>query len=394
MNLLQQTLLELWLGDRDDLCVVGDDYQSIYALHRREPRAPARGPERFPQALVVRLEENYRSTPQVLALANRLVPKLGGAEKVLRADAAGRRRAGRAPVRRRPRTEGAAIVAEIRSLGVPLEEVAILVPHERAADRLRGAAARGRASRSRARRCSSATRPAGSAAQARAIAGAGGGGRARGRASTQAGSSACPTSSASGSWSARRTSRGSSRSLPSFDGDAAAFVAELRRALRLGRRRRARRPPADAAPREGARVRRGVPAAAAGEGAAVEAGAHRRGARRGAAPALRRHDARRSGCSGSRGPASASRFLAELGVDRSAAPAPTKARVDRRRRSGLREWRLERAKADDVPPYVVFHDSGAARDRRRAAGVARRARADQRASGRRSSSATAPTCSR
>ena len=35
VNLLQQTLLELWLGDRDDLCVVGDDYQSIYALHRR-----------------------------------------------------------------------------------------------------------------------------------------------------------------------------------------------------------------------------------------------------------------------------------------------------------------------------------------------------------------------
>ena len=32
VNLLQQTLLDLWLGDRDDLCVVGDDYQSIYAF--------------------------------------------------------------------------------------------------------------------------------------------------------------------------------------------------------------------------------------------------------------------------------------------------------------------------------------------------------------------------
>jgi DNA helicase-2/ATP-dependent DNA helicase PcrA len=34
VNLLQQTLLDLWLGPRDDLCVVGDDYQSIYALCR------------------------------------------------------------------------------------------------------------------------------------------------------------------------------------------------------------------------------------------------------------------------------------------------------------------------------------------------------------------------
>ena len=42
-------------------------------------------PRRFPEATVVRLEENYRSTPEVLGFANRLVPRLGGAEKVLRA---------------------------------------------------------------------------------------------------------------------------------------------------------------------------------------------------------------------------------------------------------------------------------------------------------------------
>ena len=84
VNLLQQTLLDLWLGDRDDLCVVGDDYQSIYAFTGAGPEHLLGVPDRFPNATVVRLEENYRSTPQVLAFANRLVPKLGGAAKVLR----------------------------------------------------------------------------------------------------------------------------------------------------------------------------------------------------------------------------------------------------------------------------------------------------------------------
>ena len=85
VNLLQRALLDLWLGDRDDLCVVGDDYQSIYAFTGAGPEHLLGTPTRFPNALVVRLEENYRSTPEVLALANRLVPQLGGAEKVLRA---------------------------------------------------------------------------------------------------------------------------------------------------------------------------------------------------------------------------------------------------------------------------------------------------------------------
>jgi DNA helicase-2/ATP-dependent DNA helicase PcrA len=79
VNLLQQTLLELWLGDRDDLCVVGDDYQSIYGFTGATPTYLLSMTGR-----VFWLEENYRSTPQVLALANRLVPALGGAEKTLR----------------------------------------------------------------------------------------------------------------------------------------------------------------------------------------------------------------------------------------------------------------------------------------------------------------------
>jgi DNA helicase II / ATP-dependent DNA helicase PcrA len=85
VNLLQQTLLELWLGDRDDLCVVGDDYQSIYGFTGASPGWLLGVEARYPRAEVVRLESNYRSTSEVLALANRLVPRLEGAEKVLRA---------------------------------------------------------------------------------------------------------------------------------------------------------------------------------------------------------------------------------------------------------------------------------------------------------------------
>jgi len=125
VNLLQQQLLEHWVGDRDDLCVVGDDYQSIYAFTGAGPEHLLAVPSRYPNALVVRLEENYRSTPQVLELANRLVPKLGGAEKVLRPT----RDDGPEPVVRpfaTPEAEGREIVAAIRTSGVPPEEVAIL----------------------------------------------------------------------------------------------------------------------------------------------------------------------------------------------------------------------------------------------------------------------------
>jgi DNA helicase-2/ATP-dependent DNA helicase PcrA len=78
---------------------------------------------------VVRLEENYRSSPQVLELANRLVPRLGGAEKTLRATRPG----GPEPDLRgfdSPEAEGAFILSRVRELqaeGVPYEEMAVLM---------------------------------------------------------------------------------------------------------------------------------------------------------------------------------------------------------------------------------------------------------------------------
>ena len=129
VNLLQQSLLELWLGPRDDLCAVGDDYQSIYGFTGASPEWLLGLATSYPHATVVRLEKNYRSSPQVLALANRLVPKLGGAEKSLRAT----RPEGPEPELRgfgSPDDEGAWILERVRALhaeGVPYEEMAILM---------------------------------------------------------------------------------------------------------------------------------------------------------------------------------------------------------------------------------------------------------------------------
>ncbi|MGZ4346144.1 MAG: ATP-dependent helicase [Gaiellaceae bacterium] len=128
VNLLQQTLLDRWLGDRDELCAVGDDYQSIYAFTGATPDYLLGLPRRFANTTVIRLEDNYRSSPEVLALANRIVPSLGGAEKILRATLPG----GPEPVTRSfpaREAETAFVVDRIRALqaeGVALGQIAVL----------------------------------------------------------------------------------------------------------------------------------------------------------------------------------------------------------------------------------------------------------------------------
>jgi DNA helicase-2/ATP-dependent DNA helicase PcrA len=72
VNPLQKLLLEAWTGDRDDLCVVGDPQQTIYSFTGATPSYLTGFTAEFPDATVIRLVRNYRSTPQVVALANRL----------------------------------------------------------------------------------------------------------------------------------------------------------------------------------------------------------------------------------------------------------------------------------------------------------------------------------
>ncbi|MEO8330679.1 MAG: ATP-dependent helicase, partial [Candidatus Nanopelagicales bacterium] len=74
----QQRLLELWLGERDDVTVVGDASQTIYSFTGASPRFLLGFSARHPGANVVRLTRNYRSTPQVVATANRLLQSASG----------------------------------------------------------------------------------------------------------------------------------------------------------------------------------------------------------------------------------------------------------------------------------------------------------------------------
>jgi DNA helicase II / ATP-dependent DNA helicase PcrA len=76
---IQQTLLELWLGDRDDVCVVGDPAQTIYSFAGARPDYLVGFPKRHPDAQVVRLVRDYRSTPQVVDVANGILSRGGDA---------------------------------------------------------------------------------------------------------------------------------------------------------------------------------------------------------------------------------------------------------------------------------------------------------------------------
>ncbi len=70
---LQQALLDQWLGDREEVCVVGDPSQTIYTFAGASPDFLLGFRSRHPSASEVRLVRDYRSTPQVVALANRIV---------------------------------------------------------------------------------------------------------------------------------------------------------------------------------------------------------------------------------------------------------------------------------------------------------------------------------
>lgn len=128
---VQVQLLMEWLGGRDEICVVGDDYQSIFGFRGGSPSFLLDWRQRFAHAKVVTLDANYRSTPEILSFANRLVPSLGGHPKNLRPT----RPSGPDPVLREVGDEPRFVVETIQGLnreGIAFEGIAVLVRTNRA----------------------------------------------------------------------------------------------------------------------------------------------------------------------------------------------------------------------------------------------------------------------
>ncbi|WP_422751244.1 ATP-dependent DNA helicase UvrD2 [Micromonospora sp. WMMD1219] len=132
VNPLQQRLLEAWLGGRDDLTVVGDASQTIYSFTGATSSYLVDFPRLHRGATVVRLVRDYRSTPQVVGLANAVISQARGAEARLRLELHGQRRPGPEPELRIFTDEPAeanAVAARCRALvagGTPAREIAVL----------------------------------------------------------------------------------------------------------------------------------------------------------------------------------------------------------------------------------------------------------------------------
>nr|WP_324289508.1 ATP-dependent DNA helicase UvrD2 [Streptomyces sp. H27-G5] len=129
---LQQRLLDLWLGERDNLCVVGDASQTIYSFTGATPDHLLNFRTKYPQATLVKLVRDYRSTPQVVHLANGLLNQAKGRAAEHRLELISQREAGPDPVHAEYPDEPAeaeGVAGRVRDLiaaGVPAGEIAVL----------------------------------------------------------------------------------------------------------------------------------------------------------------------------------------------------------------------------------------------------------------------------
>jgi DNA helicase-2/ATP-dependent DNA helicase PcrA len=132
VNPLQQRLLDAWLGGRAEICVVGDPNQTIYSFTGADPDHLLGFADRYADAEVVKLERDYRSTPQVVGLANKLI-----GQAPPRKGLPGLRLLGQRPEGPAPRfvehpdepAEAAAVARSCRELidgGLPASEIAVL----------------------------------------------------------------------------------------------------------------------------------------------------------------------------------------------------------------------------------------------------------------------------
>jgi DNA helicase-2/ATP-dependent DNA helicase PcrA len=125
---IQASLLDLWLGGRDDLCVVGDPAQTIYSFAGANASYLLDFPKKHAGTTSVELVRNYRSTPQVVAAANRLLSGTPSAGVQLRSQ-----QEGGAEVRFAEHSDEVAeaeqVAADVRAMmdaGTPAREIAVL----------------------------------------------------------------------------------------------------------------------------------------------------------------------------------------------------------------------------------------------------------------------------
>jgi len=146
VNPLQQRLLELWLGDRREICVVGDPYQSIYSFTGATPDYLLNFGKTFPEATVVKLTSNYRSSPQVLERSNSLATNFRGTPNPLVANRGDGPEIVAMQVGADDETEAEWVTARCRELhaaGMPFSRDGGALPHARPVNAIRAGAWRG-----------------------------------------------------------------------------------------------------------------------------------------------------------------------------------------------------------------------------------------------------------
>ena len=131
VNLLQARLLDLWLGGRHDVCVVGDVAQTIYSFTGASPDYLTGFGRKHPGARIVELTRDYRSTPQIVSLANDVLAHSSQREGTVRLSS---QRDGGAQVTYRTydddraEAEGvAASIADLIDAGMAAHSIAVLM---------------------------------------------------------------------------------------------------------------------------------------------------------------------------------------------------------------------------------------------------------------------------
>ncbi len=131
VNLLQARLLDLWLGGRHDVCVVGDVAQTIYSFTGASPDYLTGFGRKHPGARIVELTRDYRSTPQIVSVANDVLARSSQREGTVRLSS---QREGGAQVTYRTydddraEAEGvAASIADLIDAGMAPHSIAVLM---------------------------------------------------------------------------------------------------------------------------------------------------------------------------------------------------------------------------------------------------------------------------